>query len=184
MQSTLLPLRVCDEIDQACRNFLWGSTSAGRKTPLVAWNNVCKHKDNGDLGFRKARSMNKAMLMKLGWELISRGDKLWVQVLRKKYSCGNNIIPEVGKKQIESNTWRGIRKCWHLVVNNIRWRIHDGYTTRFWSDTWLGDSPLIMNARGDIPTADVDRCVRSYVTNEGDWDWASLQSTLSTGDCM
>lgn len=128
--------------------------------------------------------MNKAMLMKLGWEIVTRRDKLWVQVLRSRYSCGDNIVPVVVKKQIESNTWRGIRSCWHLVVNNLRWRIHDGYATRFWCDTWLGENPLVMNARSDVPMADLDRSVRSYVTNEGDWDWNSIRSILPTGDCM
>lgn len=184
MQSTLLPTRICDEIDQASRNFVWGSSTMGRKTNLIAWDKVCQSKDNGGLGFWHARGMNKAMLMKLGWELINRRDKLWVRLLRNKYSCGNNAVPCVNKKQVESNTWRGIRKCWHLVVNNLKWLVHDGHDTLFWTDTWLGDQPLYLNARNEVPPAMMNRTVRSYVNNDGDWDWVALNNFLSTGDCM
>lgn len=184
MRSTLLPLSVCDEIDQVSRNFVWGSSRAVRKTALVAWDKVCQSKDKGGIGLRQVRSMNKAMLMKLGWELIQRRDKLWVQILRSKYLCGNNVIPNVDKKHVESNTWRGIRKFWNLVINNIRWRIYDGQVTHFCTDTWMGDSPLFVNARRDISTVELERYVRSYVTNEGDWDWNALNPFLSTGDFM
>lgn len=58
MQSTLLPSRVCLDIDKMSRNFVWGSSPMGHKIHLVAWDGVCKKKDYGGLGFRHARGMN------------------------------------------------------------------------------------------------------------------------------
>ena len=40
MQGALLPSKVCQEIDRANRNFLWGSTPKKRKIHLVNWNTV------------------------------------------------------------------------------------------------------------------------------------------------
>lgn len=107
MQSTLLPAKVCEEIDKASRNFVWGTSNSRRRTPLVAWPKICMDKDSGGLGFRHTKGMNKAMLMKLGWELTVRTDKLWVRILRCKYSCGNDTIPVVSKKQVELSLTRG-----------------------------------------------------------------------------
>ena len=81
MQSTSLPLYTCDEVNKRCRKFLWGSTSEVRKPHLVAWKEVCRKKEDGDLGLREARSQNKAFMMKLGWNLVNT-------VIEILYGCG------------------------------------------------------------------------------------------------
>ena len=108
MQTVPLPLSTCDEIDKRCRNFIWGSNSARRKPHLVSWNSVCARKEDGGLGLRKARHQNQAFMMKLGWGMINKRDSIWVRFLREKYKAGNDIIPKVQKRNLESNTWRGI----------------------------------------------------------------------------
>lgn len=45
MQSVKLPAGVCESIDRAQRQFLWGKSDAGEKTPLVKWETVCRPKD-------------------------------------------------------------------------------------------------------------------------------------------
>lgn len=47
MQSTLLPVSVCDDIDKKCRNFLWGTTESHRRIHHVAWEDVCLSKSKG-----------------------------------------------------------------------------------------------------------------------------------------
>ena len=37
MQTALLPVSTCDELDRLSRDFLWGSTAENRKAHLVAW---------------------------------------------------------------------------------------------------------------------------------------------------
>lgn len=112
MQIALMPVHVCNELDKIARDFLWGSCVNRRKTSLVAWEKVCSPLHTGGLGFKNTRRMNEALLMKLGWELITRKDKLWVNVVRHKYKCGNDYMPSVLKKGVESNIWRGIRRTW------------------------------------------------------------------------
>lgn len=50
---------------------------------------MCKPKAEGGLGIRKSREMNKALLAKVGWRLLSDDTSLWARVVRKKYKVGD-----------------------------------------------------------------------------------------------
>jgi len=74
MQSTLLPVSICDDIDRVNRNFLWGSNSEKRRIHHVGWSTVCLAKANGGLGLRKARDINLSLVAKLGWKMWEKND--------------------------------------------------------------------------------------------------------------
>lgn len=61
MQTTLLPLSLCDEIDKKVRRFIWGTG-----THLVNWDIVTRAKHDGGLNIRRTREMNIAFLAKAG----------------------------------------------------------------------------------------------------------------------
>ncbi|CAN1179275.1 Putative ribonuclease H protein At1g65750, partial [Linum perenne] len=44
MQTALLPVTLCDQIDRKIRSFIWGSTDGSRWLHNVNWQNVCKPK--------------------------------------------------------------------------------------------------------------------------------------------
>lgn len=119
MQSNCLPASICDEVEQLCRNFIWGSTAEVRKCHLVSWDTVCRSKEDGGLGFRSLRSVNASYMMELGWELITNREALWVKVVRGKYNCGNLIFLTMKCGSKASHIWRGIIKYWSLVGQNI-----------------------------------------------------------------
>ena len=56
---------------------------------------MCRPKASGGLGFHHARDVNLAFLSKLGWGLIHTRDELWVQVLRSRDKCGDDLIPHI-----------------------------------------------------------------------------------------
>lgn len=184
MQSSTLPLSICDEIDRISRSFLWGSIEESKKHHLVARDNLIWPKKNGGLGIKSTRKMNIAFMMKLGWELVTRRDKLWVQILRAKYKCGDDIIPRVEKRNVESNAWRGIRKVWKHVLDGIKWHIGDGSSTNFWTDVWLENEPLAVQYGDSVQHGDLVRKVSSYVSADGDWNWVELRSHLPTSTLM
>ena len=62
----------------------------------MAWKRICQPKCNGGLGLQTSKEANQAYLMKGGWELSSRKNDLWVQIIRSKYRCGNSTIPNMG----------------------------------------------------------------------------------------
>lgn len=168
MQTSLIPNQVCNELDKIARDFTWGSSRERRKVSLVAWEKLCLPTQCGGLGLKYTRRMNEALLMKLGWELTTCTDKLWVQVLRDKYKCGHNKIPSVRKFQTESNCWRGIRRTWHNVLANIKWNLGDGQFILFWKDVWVGKEPLISLARVNLTDDQLETKVCDFITHDGD----------------
>lgn len=77
MQSALLPISICEELDRLNRNFLWDGSTDLTHNHLVNWNQVCKMKNIGGLGLRKARLNNLALLTKASWRLHSNRKALW-----------------------------------------------------------------------------------------------------------
>lgn len=137
LQTSPIPVSVCNEAEKLCRDFIWGSTADARKCHLVAWDKICAPKEDGGLGFRNLQTLNKAHMMKLSWSLITDRNKLWVQVMKAKYSCGPNLVPEVRSKGWVSHIWRAVVDIWDVVLHNISWVIQDGKGTRFWRDSWI-----------------------------------------------
>lgn len=190
MQSSLLPVSICNEVDKFSPAFLWGSSDDGRKPHLVAWDHLTWPKSHGGLGFKSTRCMNLALMMKLGWDLITRPDKLWVQVLKSKYKCGGDAIPSVMKKSVQSNSgsmhvhrafvWRGSMH----VLSGLKRKIGNGNNTSFLRDTWVDNDPLLHSAMVDIDADELQRNVSSYVNIDGDWNWEELRSKLPTGILM
>lgn len=74
MQSNILPVSICEEIDKKkCRSFVWGNSSESRKTHGPGWNGVCMPKS-----MRKTRHVNQALLVKVGWQLCNWRKDTWV----------------------------------------------------------------------------------------------------------
>ncbi|CAN1138632.1 Putative ribonuclease H protein At1g65750 [Linum perenne] len=85
MQTSVLPCHICEAIDRKIRNFVWGSTNDCRKIHLVSWDEVCRPKEHGGLGLKKAKELNMAFMMKLAFQFFKSPNELWVQVLQHKY---------------------------------------------------------------------------------------------------
>ena len=90
MQTTKIPSGIRDNIDQACRHFIWSGTAGKKKMSLVKWDHICQPKLCGGLGLKNLSLMNGALLMKIGWGLISSRI-----VYGSKFSCQSMglIIP-------------------------------------------------------------------------------------------
>lgn len=112
MQFTPIPASICEEAESVCRNFIWGSTADHRKCHLVSWSKICLPKDAGGLGFRDLRTLNKSYMMKLAWSLVSEHEKVWVRIMKAKYSCG--VLSMTGKcKECPLECVEGY--CWSLA---------------------------------------------------------------------
>ncbi|XP_043697320.1 uncharacterized protein LOC122648135 [Telopea speciosissima] len=76
------PIKICRSIDSIYLNFWLGNYGAQKKPVFIAWDRMCNSKSLGGLGFRKAEHHNKALLMKLGWRLLTDQSALWARVLK------------------------------------------------------------------------------------------------------
>lgn len=93
MQTTLLPVKICKDIDGLSRDFWWGKTvDKDHQLYLKGWSSICAPKEAGGLGFRLMKDSNIAFLTKLVWQLNTRPDKLWVRLLHSKYLLGQQFL--------------------------------------------------------------------------------------------
>ena len=70
----ILPKKVIREIDSILRSFLWSGVDLKMHSAKIAWNNVCKPKGEGGLGFKEMVVWNRAAITKHVWFLFSRGE--------------------------------------------------------------------------------------------------------------
>lgn len=127
--------------------------------------------------------LNKAHMMKLAQSILTDPNKLWVRMMKAKYSCGMNIIPKFNLKTNSSCTWRAIVQSWDLVKENIIWIIKNGYIARFQKDCWIpGYKPLIDQLGISVPDAEKDFPVFHYTAN-GTWNWNMMKQLIPPEVC-
>ena len=76
-------------------------------------------------------------MMKLAWVLIIKPNSLWVQVMRSKHGCVDNIIPGDRIRSKASNAWTGIVQIWPQFKQIFIWRLGDSHIVRIWLDHWF-----------------------------------------------
>ncbi|CAL5335104.1 unnamed protein product [Camellia sinensis] len=59
-----LPEGVAKEFERLQASFLWGGSTLRRKIHMVRWEELCKSVEQGGLGIRKVRDVNKCLLLK------------------------------------------------------------------------------------------------------------------------
>ena len=84
MSTLLLPLEICENLASAIAQFWWSSTLPKRGIHWVKWENLCKPREEGGIGFRLIHEFNLALLGKKLWRLVQNQDSLVSRVLRGK----------------------------------------------------------------------------------------------------
>lgn len=122
-------------------------------------------------------------MMKLVWTMISHPDKLWVRIMKAKYSCGPFSIPKFNIKSSSTSTWRAMANAWEDVKNNVIWVINNGQNTKFWRDNWIpGVGALVDILESSIPPAEIDFPVFHYCS-DGNWNWHSISRSVPAEIC-
>ena len=80
--------------------------------------------------------MNEAFLMKMLWNLNSKPDDLWCNVLYSKYGRNNDLSMAIQSQPYDSSLWKVVAGIWREFQRNIVWKIGDGIRTNFWMDKW------------------------------------------------
>src|SRR3954464_6482629 len=109
MQTSRLPLSICDKLDMHCRSFVWGSNRQHKRVHLIDWMTLCHPRDNGGLGLKDLRTMNKAFLLKIAWGLLNDEEAFWARVLCAKYNVPEMIHCDSLPHLNGSHLWKSIR---------------------------------------------------------------------------
>ncbi|XP_040372858.1 uncharacterized protein LOC112194030 [Rosa chinensis] len=180
MQTTRLPMYICDDLDKINRNFLWGDTENKKKIHLVNWDTVCLPKNLGGLGIKKSSDMNQSMLAKTGWRLFQNDSGLWASIYREKYLKRGWLFDQNYQQTKDcSSTWRSVLNGVNLLKKGLIWRVGDGRKIKFWTDVWFPPTALINYALPDS-IINIEDTVCSFWNDNG-WDLNLLSDCIPTG---
>ncbi|KAL6202734.1 hypothetical protein ACLB2K_026439 [Fragaria x ananassa] len=177
MQTAKFPVSLCDRLDRLNRNFLWGDVDDKKKIHLVNWDTVCQPKQLGGLGIKKFADMNQAMLAKISWRMFQNDKGLWATMFSEKYLKDDSIFnSHYAPPNDCSSIWRGVVYGAKLIRDNLKWRVGDGSTIKFWYDHWLGPEALIQHA---LPNATINRnaVIRDFWGDDG-WNLPLLSAAV------
>ncbi|CAN1743715.1 Putative ribonuclease H protein At1g65750 [Linum perenne] len=179
MQTSVLPVTTCEAIDRLIRNFVWGSTDETRKVHLIVWERICTPKDDGGLGLKMARLLNRAYMIKLAFTFFQDHDRLWVRVLQGKYftESAGELTPRNLRSQ--SVLWKGLSREWNSMLIGTRSTIRNGCDTLFWTSRWVDSGiRLVDKITNTHPTVNLADKVVDFVNDSGQWDFDKLLTVL------
>lgn len=125
------PVSLLNQIEKRTRNFIWSGCINTRKIVTVSWKNVCRPLSERALGNRSIKTVNRAAMLKLGWDLVSSHCP-WSALLRARVFRKGNPIPH----HISSSIWSGIRHVISSILENIAWLLGNGLRINFWTQKW------------------------------------------------
>lgn len=90
---------VCEKLDSTTRRFWWNPKKEfGRYLAWKAWDDLCKPRVFGGLGFRKSKKVNEAFLAKFTWLIASGSNSLCIMPLRSKSKVKSDWLRVEPKK--------------------------------------------------------------------------------------
>jgi hypothetical protein len=134
------PKGVRRRLDYYRSRFLWQSDELKKKYRLTKWNIICRPKHQGGLSIEVLAIKNKCLLSKWLFKLLSE-EGVWQELLSNKYLHGKTLS-QVQAKPNDLPFWKGLMGVKNEFFNRGSFCVGDGTRTRFWEDSWLGDTSL------------------------------------------
>lgn len=128
-----------------------GGTSDINNIPWIAWDKVIAPLNNGGLNIGNLNVSNQSMLAKWWWRFITENNSLWCNVIKSIHGPHGGLH-DASSIRCKAGPWYQIAKL-NGELNYIGINLHslfkvkigNGQSTRFWSDTWVGNSLLSDN---------------------------------------
>lgn len=136
MQCFLLPKSLCQKLEGIMNKFWWTSNKSAKCIHWSIWEQLCKAKYAGGMGFKDLFLFNKALIAKQVWRILSQPNCLLAKVLKARYYPFTDILSaKVGS--YPSFTWRSICSARELIADGMLWRVGNGARINIWNDPWL-----------------------------------------------
>jgi hypothetical protein len=170
MMTIPIPMSILMDIQRIQRSFIWGHEVGQRKLHMINWNTMLLPKVSGGLDIRHLPTMNKACLMKMGWELKIGQQSLWSNVLKGKYGRGRFEHGNIIAKPTDSFIWKGIVAAWDSINQFEAWSVGDGRSIRAWQDKWLGNDVVLEQFTNQLPDEMQRWSVADMIDGSGNWN--------------
>lgn len=106
-----IPTVVVEDIIKIQRKFLWNHKEDKKCMNWVSWSSMCKHQNEGDLGFKDLAKFNKELLVKWVWRFLNEEKAIWKVVLEARYGVLEERIIQkgrVGHRSTKPMWWRDL----------------------------------------------------------------------------
>lgn len=178
----MLPKGLCEEIELIMNSFWWGCESrGGRGIRWGRWNDLCRPKKYGGMGFRRVREMNMALLGKQEWKFLTDPEALVTRVFKARYFPNCSFL-EAGEGSNPSFVWSSIREAQVLIHEGVRWRIGDGGKVRVWGDPWLPDVHQPYITTPDLGYLNAPNVASLMCTDHLSWDCELVRDIFNARD--
>lgn len=102
----------------------------------MKWQELCKPKNQGGMGFKDLALFNDALLVKQTWHLLHDTQSLFYQVFKAKF-FHNSLVMEAKNPVGASYAWKSIIKEREVIKRGALWHIFLGNSVQVWGDNWL-----------------------------------------------
>jgi hypothetical protein len=132
-----VPVGICNKLDAATRRFWWNpKKDKGGFIAWKAWEQLCRPKIHGGLGFSTAKKFNEALLAKLTWFVASKRVSPCIAALRSKYKVKDDWL-KADPCKYASNFWKAIERLKSLINKGACFLVGDGASIDVWKEPWV-----------------------------------------------
>ncbi|XP_074314437.1 uncharacterized protein LOC141649651 [Silene latifolia] len=134
-----IPVSVARKINSILSQFWWAGCKLGKKVHWCSKNFLSMPKCKGGLGIRNVECLNKALLAKHGWRLISGDKSYFGKVFRKKIFGKDEFKEGVYPISRNSASWRerSIKYGLELIMEKIGWKPGVESNLNIWNENWV-----------------------------------------------
>ena len=114
-----------------------------RKSHLVKWATIYSERRHGGLSVKNLSILNKALIIKWSWWYASEKEAWWVEVIKRKYGEEEGRwSSHFPRENYGVGLWKSLRRWSFLISNHYSFVVGDGKKTKFWKNSWYGDTSL------------------------------------------
>ncbi|GAA0155454.1 hypothetical protein LIER_38092 [Lithospermum erythrorhizon] len=161
---------------------LVNGSGTDKKIHWIAWEQLCKSKEEGGLGFRRTQDFNQALLCKQAWRLITGPNCQLSRTLNARYyPDGDFFSAKLGSGP--SFTWRSLLSIRDLLNNGIEWKLGRGQSINICQHKWVHHThtnKVITPMDQDFKDLRVSDLIDPEV---GVWDFIKVNTIFYQVDC-